>query len=111
MPKFQVPAECHSDDHYVECKFDAAPYLKKANQKTILALAWCGWGGDYPADNVALQEAISNREVEYMLKYIETRNKGKEQIGFECHINPTAAETWLKKNKPKLYAHILAWEF
>ena len=49
-----VKAECHSDDRICECPFNAIPWLKKATYEEIEALHLCGWGGDYPADEVAI---------------------------------------------------------
>lgn len=102
--KYVVPAECHSDDHVCECPFDAAPWLKKASTEDIVALAGCGWSGDYPADQVAIDMAGKDDEISFMFKYIEHKNKSvKEHIGFECHVQETEARAWLKKNRPLVY--------
>lgn len=102
--KFKVPAECHSDDHVVECPFDAARWLAKAITQKIIDLAQCGWGGDYPADNVAIYMGDKDKEIEFMFKYIEHYNKAhKEHIGFECHVQEAEAMAWLKKNRPSVF--------
>lgn len=101
-----IKAKCHSDDHAVECTFNAVPFFKKAKGKDIIALAKCGWGGDYPADAVAEYMAGRNKEIADMFRYIEIR-KGIADIGFECHVDETEAMAWLKKNKPIIHARIL----
>jgi len=102
--KFAVPAECHSDDYVCECPFDASPWLKKAAAKDIIALADCGWGGDYAADEVAMDMAGKDPEISFMFKYIEHKNKSvREHIGFECHVQEAEARAWLKRNRPRIY--------
>ena len=105
--KFKVPAECHSDDYLFECPFDATPWLAKASAEDIIALADCGWGGDYPADEVAITMAGKNKEIALMFKYIERYNKkSKEHIGFECHVQEKEAIAWLEKNRPITYKKV-----
>jgi len=103
--KFKVKAECHDDEHACEVSFDVAPWLKKARVDQIAALARCEWGGDYPADQVALDMAKTVEDIKYMFKYIEARNKvNKEHIGFECHVDEAQALAWLKAHRPKAHA-------
>jgi hypothetical protein len=106
MNKLKVGAECHSDDHAVEVSFDAIPFLKQAKSKNIIALAKCGWSGDYPADEVAIYMAGQNKDIADMFKYIEIRNRISD-IGFECTMNEEDAMAWLKKNKPVIHSKIL----
>jgi len=103
--KIAVSAECHSDDRAVEVSFDAAPWLKKAITKEIVELAECGWGGDYPADQVALDMAGKNKDIASMFTYIEARHK-VEHIGFECHVQEDEALAWLNKNRPRVFAKL-----
>lgn len=109
-----VEAECHSDDRVYEVKFDAEKWLLNAKPKAIIALAKCGWGGDYPADEVALWYAAGrrdmsrNREVRAMFDYIEHYNKGsKEHIGFECHVDSVQALKWLSKYRAPVHSAVL----
>jgi hypothetical protein len=105
--KLVVHAECHSDDRAAEVPFDAAPWLKKASTKEIKALAECGWGGDYPADQVAIDMAGKVPAIADMFKYIEIRNKvSKEKVGFDCHVQADEALTWLQKNRPRVYTKL-----
>jgi hypothetical protein len=104
----QITAECHSDDFAVECQFNATRFFEKVKGHDIIALAECGWGGDYPADEVAMYAAGYDKQVSDMFKYIEIRNKNsKEKIGFECHVDENPAMTWLKNNRPRIHAKIL----
>jgi hypothetical protein len=89
-----IRAECHSDDFCVEVDFDATQWFEQASDDEIKALRDCDWGGDYPADEVAMFMAEHSQEVEDMFKYITLRHK-LEHIGFECHVNPEDAERWL----------------
>ena len=102
-----VKAECHSDDRICECPFNAIPWLKKATYKEIKALHLCGWGGDYPADEVAIYMAGKNEDVAFMFKYIEKKNKAGEDIGFECHVDKDEALAWLNKSRNKLYTRLI----
>ncbi len=52
-PSHVIPAECHSDDRCVEIQFDAQSYFEWSSDETLLELAECGFGSDYPADRVA----------------------------------------------------------
>ena len=103
--KFAVPAECHSDDRACEVAFDAAPWLKRAFIKEIVALAECGWGGDYPADQVALDMAGKVEAIKGMFKYMEVRSN-VETVGFECHVREDEARAWLKVNRPRVFAKL-----
>jgi hypothetical protein len=104
-----IPAECHSDDYNVECKFDAVDWFKQAKPDQIVALASCGWGGDYPADEVAIWQADRDPEIAFMFKYLQAirndRTK-KDLRGFECHVAPAEAREWLKTNAPTVLAEI-----
>jgi len=93
----QVKAECHTDDHAATADFDAAPWFKNADDKDILELVECGFGGDYPADNVAIWMATHNIDIKRMFQYLETR-----RTGFECHVDPTQAVRWIKERRPHL---------
>ena len=104
--KLIIKAECHSDDHAVEVTFDAVSFFKKASYEKILALAKCGWGGDYPADGVAIYMAGKNKEVEDMFTYVEARRK-QADVGFECHVDNGEALCWLLKNRPRIYAKLM----
>jgi hypothetical protein len=106
-----IRAEVHSDDRCIEVEFDATEWFKKAKGRDILRLAQCGWGGDYPADEVAIRQAEKNGEIAHMFRYLEDISDDpakKDQSGFECHVNPDDAMTWIRKHKAGLVAIVEA---
>ena len=94
-----IEAEVHSDDYTYEVKFNAVPWFKQASGAEILALAECGWGGNYEADVVPRFLEDENREIEVLMDYC--RKPGK--CGFECHIDQNQALAWLKINRPEIH--------
>ena len=105
---FTIPAEVHTDDHKATAKFDALPYFMQASEEEIVELARCGFGGDYPADNVAEHMSDLNEQVGRVFTYLgfEPENMG-EKVGFECHIEEAPALAWLKANSPKTYQRLI----
>lgn len=107
MPKNApaVPAEAHSDDRNVEVDFDAAPWFAQASDKDILALAECGFGGDYPADEVARFFTPAEPRMDDLFRYLEIIRADpakKDCCGFECHVDHKAALAWIKANRPAI---------
>ncbi len=101
-----VWAEAHSDDYVVEIDFDAVPWFRQASDKEILALAECGWRGDYPADNVA--KFFDQMETKWLFEYLDkdpTMPNG-DTVGFECSVDSSDAAAYLKANRPELHAKI-----
>jgi hypothetical protein len=82
-----IKAEIHSDDHVFEYEFDAEPWFKQATALEIKKLVECGFGGDYPADDVAHFLADQDPEIEKVLDYCRKRS----DQGFEVHINEEQA--------------------
>lgn len=107
-----IRAEVHSDDRNVQRSFDAEPYFQQASDQTLVELARCGWGGDYPADEVALWAADENPDVAQVFSYLEIiagdRSK-KNCCGFECHIDREDAHAWVQMNRPGAYLLILEY--
>ena len=93
-----IKAEIHTDDRKVEVTFDATPYFNQASDADIVALHDCGWGGDYPSDNVAIFCADINPEVAKLFNYLEI----VRDQGFECNVDEASAILWLKENRKKL---------
>lgn len=93
-----IKAECYSDDRVFEVRFDALPFFQQASDEAILELARCGWGGDRPADEVAYFMEDLHPEIKDMLAY----SWRKGHVGFEVHVDPTFAASWLKQNRPAL---------
>jgi hypothetical protein len=89
-----VSARVGSDDPlWPEVRFEAAAILEGMTDKQILALAECGWGGDYPADDVAHAAAPDLPEVARLIDHGD---------GFECHLDDTFAWWWIVRRRPGL---------
>jgi hypothetical protein len=102
QPDLGVPAESHSDDRVVEVSFDAAPWFKRATDEEIIKLANCGFGGDYPADEVSMGLAGQIPELSELHNYIGRVQKAGRDCGFECHVDRDAALAWIKAHRPAL---------
>lgn len=101
----RVGAEVHTDDRCVEAWFDCTEYFEQASDKALVALAECGWGGDYPADDVARFFEGKNPEVSRVFRHLENirdLRSHKDKGGFECHVDDTEAIAWIHANRPHL---------
>lgn len=104
-----IRAEAHSDDHNVEIEFDAVRWFKQAADDDILDLAECGWGGDYPADAVAMFFDGKRNGTGGLFRYLETIADDwskKDLRGFECNVNEEDAIKWLRKHRPAVLRRI-----
>jgi len=102
-----VPARVYSDDRMYEVPFDAERWLRNASDAEIVALHECEWGGDEPADAVALDAAGTNRSIEVLLDYCRcTHGRSSDPVGFECHVDRDAALRWLADHRPALHAQL-----
>lgn len=103
-----IPAEVHSDDHKVTTIFDALQYVMQASDDDLVALVDCGFGGDYPADEVAQFMADLDEGVARVFMYLsfEPEQFG-ERVGFECHVDQRPALRWIKANRPNVYQRLL----
>ena len=93
-----IQADAHSDDQAVYIKFDALAWFREVSAENILALAQCGWGGDYPADTVVLYTR-NNENEKRLFSYLHIHPK----MGFECHVNEDNAMAWLADNRPEVH--------
>lgn len=99
-PQFVIPAEAHTDDRRVEVEFDAIHWFQGASAHEIARLVLCGFGGDYPADEVAQLCAEHNPDLKRLFDYLSIVNAPRSGVcGFECHVNQDAAMEWLKKRE------------
>ena len=103
-----IPAEVHSDDHKVTANFDAVAYFVQASDDELVGLVDCGFGGDYPADEVAQFMADLDEGVERVFMYLsfEPEHFG-EKVGFECHVDQRPALLWIKAHRPTAYQRLL----
>jgi hypothetical protein len=98
-----IRAEVHTDDFAFTAKFDALPFFESATPKQIVDLAECDWGGDYPADEVALffDERSGYDDITRLFDY-----DVKRKTGFECHVHAPDAIAWLKANRPDVFSMV-----
>jgi len=97
--EFVITAEVHRDDFHYQAEFDAVRWFEQASDDEIIALAEIEWGGDQASDEVARFFEDKNEDVADVL----ANTACEEGLGFECHVDAGAAETWLKANRPDLY--------
>lgn len=88
--KMKICADCITDDGEKWVLFDAMGWFKRATVDEIVKLMSCGFGGDYPADEVAL----GSKGIEDLFEYVQ-----KTQVGFECYVNREDALEWIKNNR------------
>ena len=99
----QVKARCYDDLHIADVDFDAAGWFQQATDDEVSRLAKRGWGGDYPADEVAQYKREFDPQVAAMFNLIEAHNEAaKRDIGFECYVDAESAMAWLDKYRPEL---------
>jgi hypothetical protein len=104
-----IPAEAHSDDHAIKVEFDALPWFQQASEQEIRDLSACGWGGDYPADEIVfyLDETVPdlNKLIAYM-HIIASDPAKKDCHGFECRVDESRVLEWLKQHRQALWAEL-----
>ncbi len=96
-------AEVHSDDQRARTEFDARPILLQMDHGWLLDLARCDWGGEQPADDVALMAEKYDSNVREVFEHV-SRSDG----GFECTIDGDRALEWLKDNRPDAWHWLIA---
>ena len=98
----RITAEVHSDDHDHEVSFTANPWFTQATDNEIRELAQCDWGGDQPADQVALGLEDQNPDIAALMQHCQNNQDRRDPVGFECHVDKDSAVKWLKVHRPEL---------
>lgn len=103
-PQAVVKAEVHTDDGLDQAYFDAALYLADpyTTDSDLLELARCGFGGDYPADNVARYFEDKDDDVTALFRHHDALVGTPRETGFECYVDRNDAMKWIRANKPYL---------
>ena len=101
-PQAVVKAEVHTDDGLDQAYFDAALYFADpyTTDGDLLELAQCGFGGDYPADNVARYFEDKDCDVTVLFRHHDALVGTPRETGFECHVDPEDALAWIRKHRP-----------
>jgi hypothetical protein len=107
-----IRADAYTDDEMAVIEeFDATRYFEDSSDEEIMELAKCGWGGDYPADEVAQFMADHDDRLAKMFRYIEAAEEvSPDAPGLECHVNVEDAMAWIAEHRPHLSPKIQAWE-
>lgn len=105
-----ISAKVHTDDRVFEISFDAEPWFAQATEQDIFDLASCGWGDDYPSDDIAMWFADSISDIDEMFSYIERVDGTVRKTGFECYINVGDVMKWLDVNNYDLAKKLRANE-
>jgi hypothetical protein len=103
------PATAHTDDWVFKVDFDASNWLRLAPIEAIVALAKCGWGGDYAADRVAedyVDQDTSGR-MERLLAHTLESQETANPVGFECRINKDRALAFLARERRSAFTAVL----
>lgn len=103
-----IRAECHSDDMIVAVKFDATDWFSQAGKQEILDLVACGYGGDVPADDIAIHMESRHPFVKAVFGYINAAQLLRRDIGFEVHVHEDDAASWLRANRPDILSDMVA---
>ncbi len=101
-----INAECHTDDYAVQIDFDALAWFTQASPEEICKLHRCGWGGDYPADDVAI--FFADTVTVDLFTYIRISQRGRNPVGFECHVDEDNARKWIEDNRSDVAAMLNA---
>jgi hypothetical protein len=96
--KATIQAEVHSDYRRHQVSFDALKWFEQAAEAQIVELARCGWGGDYPADEVAKFFEDENEAIDKLLDHC----RDSDESGFECQVDESDARVWLKEHRPQV---------
>jgi hypothetical protein len=97
-----VPATAHSDDHVVEVRFVANPYLATASDDQIRWIVEEGFGDGDATDQVvyALGDGPATAPLCAYLRTLPTSYGAP--VGFTCRIDPAAMRAWIAANRPHL---------
>jgi len=98
-----IRAEAHSDDRIIEVEFDVTPWFEQASDAEIKALTACGFGGDYPADNVIeFMNDLGHEDARRLFEYLENMRGTRNAPGFGCNVSEGDTKVWIAANRPHL---------
>jgi hypothetical protein len=97
-----IRAEVQTDDDRLSALFDATPFFERATFAQLAALRDSDWGGDGPADAVALFMLERDDAVTDLFRYLALDPVTDDDfpVGFECYVSETDVARWVKRNRP-----------
>lgn len=98
-----IQAMVMSDDQKVKDYFDATRWFEQADAQDIVQLSESGWGGDFPADEVA--NYFQEKETKRVFDYLEI--VAEEEVGYECYVDTIDALQWLKTHRSHILEKLL----
>jgi hypothetical protein len=97
-----IRAEVQTDDDQFCATFDATPFFERATFEQLAALRDSGWGGDEPADAVALFMLERDDAVADLFRYLALDPVTDDgfPVGFECYVSESDVARWVQRNRP-----------
>jgi hypothetical protein len=102
-----INAECHTADEAMRVEFDATPWFREIDPRSIVLLAARGWSSPWVAD--ALETRPGYESLRALMQYARDRleNESREDPTwptFECRVNGTDALAWLERHRADVAA-------
>jgi hypothetical protein len=100
-----IRASCHTADNALALEFDATPWFREADPRSILYLAEQGWSSVWDAD--ALEARPGYEGLHRLIDYAATRLRDESLedpawAAIECVVSQLDATRWLGENRPEI---------
>jgi hypothetical protein len=100
-----IRASCHTADNALALEFDATPWFREADPRSILHLAEQGWSSVWVAD--ALEARPGYEGLHQLIEYAATRLRDESLedptwAAIECVVSQPDATQWLGENRPEI---------
>jgi hypothetical protein len=111
-PRIAVSARAYSDDRRFEVRFEAGPALEQLGDEGLETLIREGWERCALADEVAWLAADGDNErdaalLQSMFVWLQEAASENRPSGFEVELDESAAEQWVRHNRPQLASRLL----
>ena len=100
-----IRASCHTADNALALEFDATPWFREADARSILHVAKQGWSSVWVAD--ALEARPGYEGLHRLIDYAATRLRDESLedptwAAIECVVSQPDATQWLGENRPEI---------
>jgi hypothetical protein len=100
-----IRASCHTADNALALEFDATPWLREADPRSILHLAEQGLSSGWVAD--ALETRLGYEGLHWLIDYGATRLRDESLedptwATVECVVSQPDATQWLEENRSEI---------